>query len=207
MQYSINKKFNNFMKKIYKRLEDLRSSDLDEVESYDGHDYDGYWSWNEGFCTLSQYLPLNHLFSMDVDYEDPNFSNKELDEKLRNLLNNLLDYFKEDNPEAWNQKDSDTGYFSEKWHEYLSDSYFSKEIIVQLRPLKYCSSEEQDKYKRYKYLIYIQGFLNDEYRVFGEMREDIVIPVKLKDLKGTLNKVFEGIDIMREEYNKIGDVL
>ena len=71
MVFSINKKFNSFMKKIYKKLEDLRLSDLDEVESYDGHSYDGYWSWNEGFCTLSQYIPLYQLFFMDFDYEDP----------------------------------------------------------------------------------------------------------------------------------------
>ena len=199
-KYSIEKKFNSFMKKIVMKLKSLKIYDTEEIEFHDGSSYEGFWSHTIGSCSLSKVLPLDHIFSLCEDYEDPNFSNKELDVMLRNHLNDLIDSFKKDRQGAWDSED-----FWEIWDEYLSYSFYEKYLQVQLRHIRDCNSDEQEKYKKFKYLIYVQAFLNAEYSYAGEMHEDIVIPVKVTDLKSTYEQVEKAIDFLYEDYIKIGE--
>lgn len=195
MSYSIDKRLNSFMKKIILKLESLRSWDGEQVSHYDGHSYDGFMSKTAGVVTLTDVIPFYHV--IDTEF---GFTNEELDLELEEIRNDYLDYFKEENPSLKENSEE----FYEEFDNYVSDIIYTKFLQIQIREFDHCTLEEQQKYKRHKYLIYVQGFLKIDYRHLDEnMREDIVIPVYLNNLKKTFNEVSKAIDVMYEDYEKI----
>lgn len=195
MSYSIDKRLNSFMKKIILKLENLRSWDGEHVDHYDGHSYDGFMSKTVGVVTLTDVIPFYHVINTEFG-----FTNEELDLELEKIRNDSLNDFKEENPSLKENSEE----FYEEFDNYVSDLSYTKFLQIQIRDIGFCTWEEKQKYKRHKYLIYVQGFLKLNYSQLDEnMREDIVIPVYLNNLKKTFNEVSEAIDIMYEDYEKI----
>ena len=195
MNYSTDKRLNSFIKKIFLKLKSLRTWDGEEVDYYDGHSYDGFMSKTAGVALLTEMIPVSH-----IDEDDYNFTNKRLDLELKKIRGNFLESFKEENPSLKENEED----FYEEFYNYVEEEYFIKFLQVQVRDIGFCTWEERQKYKRHKYLIYVQGFLKLNYSYLDEnMREDIVIPVYLNNLKKTFNEVSEAIDVMYEDYEKI----
>lgn len=195
MNYSIDKKLNSLMRKIILKLESLRSWDGECVDHYDGHSYDGFMSKTVGVVTLTDVIPFYHVIDMEFG-----FTNEKLDLELEEIRNDYLNYFKEENPSLKENSEE----FYEEFDNYVSETYYTKFLQIQIREFAFCTQEEKQKYKKHKYLIYVQGFLKIDYRHLDEnMREDIVIPVYLNNLKKTFNEVSKAIDIMYEDYEKI----
>lgn len=195
-KFSKIEKFENLLKDIYIYMVEKFGGNIHQT--YDP-DRSGYWSHTEGYIEKEK-----PIFFRDIEYAEFNYSNKNLNNFLKDYVKRVIDDFEE---ECKNEED-----FDENYHElldnYTSDIIFYVGLDVQLREIGWCTdSEYYEKYhKDYKYLIYVQGFLSDEYgRALYDLKKYYVIPVFENDLELTFLKTKKRIDSMYEEYEKLGE--
>lgn len=202
MKYSINPKYNEFMEKIFKKLESLISSDFEGIFQQDGSDYSGYWSHTIGDCKIGIELPFE-MIAFNTEYSEIGFANKKLDEELSTYIKELRDSFEEDED-------------CENWEDYVADLSFLATISVMLKEINERGYILGTGFVKesigYDYVVEIHSVIKVGLSYFRSLGENMINipPVFIKDgdnLEDKLNEIYEKIDLAYNEYKKIIDLL